>query len=71
MKQLPLNILGDSYRIFTSPIYIRRGDLKWLLPIAAATGVALSQDTHVAKDIVSHDPGFNNANDTVSYDLPI
>jgi hypothetical protein len=62
----PLNILGDSYRMFTSPIYIRGGDLKWMLPLAAATGVALSQDTHVAKDIVSHDPGFNDSNNTVS-----
>jgi membrane-associated phospholipid phosphatase len=52
--------------MFTSPIYIRGGDLKWILPLAAATGVALSQDTHVAKDIVSHDPDFNNANNTVS-----
>ena len=56
LKQMPLNIAGDSYRIFTSPLYIRTGDLKWMLPVAAATGVALSQDTHVAKDIVSHDP---------------
>ena len=62
----PLNIVGDTYRIFTSPIYIRTGDLKWMLPVAAATGVALSQDTHVAKDIVSHDPGFNNSANTVS-----
>jgi hypothetical protein len=65
----PLNIVGDTYRMFTSPIYIRGGDLKWMLPLAAATGVALSQDTHVAKDIVSHDPGFNNANNTVSNGL--
>src|SRR6201997_4931419 len=65
----PLNILGDSYRMFTSPIYIRTGDLKWMLPLAAATGVALSQDTHVAKDIVSHDPGFNSSNNTVSNGL--
>ncbi len=62
----PLNIVGDSYRMFTSPIYIRTGDLKWMLPLAASTGVALSQDTHVAKDIVSHDPGFNNSANTVS-----
>src|SRR6185437_5776964 len=62
----PLNIVGDTYRIFTSPVYIRTGDLKWMLPVAAATGVALSQDTHVAKDIVSHDPGFNNSANTVS-----
>ena len=69
LKQMPLNIAGDTYRIFTSPLYIRAGDLKWMLPLAVATGVALSQDTHVAKDIVSHDPGFNNANDNVSSDL--
>lgn len=62
----PLNIVGDTYHMFNSPIYVRCGDLKWMLPLAAATGVALSQDTHVAKDIVSHDPGFNNSNDTVS-----
>jgi hypothetical protein len=67
--QTPLNIVGDTYRMFTSPIYIRGGDLKWMLPLAAATGVVLSQDTHVAKDIVSHDPGFNNANNTVSNGL--
>jgi len=66
LLQTPLNIVGDSYRMFTSPVYIRGGDLKWMLPMAAATGVALSQDTHVAKDIVSHDPDFNNANNTVS-----
>jgi hypothetical protein len=69
LKRMPLNIIGDTYRMFTSPIYLRGGDLKWMLPMAAATGVALSQDTHVAKDIVSHRPAFNNANDNVSYDL--
>jgi len=69
LKHVPLNIVGDTYRSFTSPIYIRGNDLKWMLPIAAATGVALSQDTHVAKDIVSHDPGFNNANNTFSSDV--
>ncbi|HEX5284117.1 MAG TPA: phosphatase PAP2 family protein [Bryocella sp.] len=67
--RVPLNVVGDTYRLFTSPIYIRAGDLKWMLPVAAATGVALSQDSHVARDIVSHDPGFNNTADNVSYDL--
>jgi hypothetical protein len=65
----PLNILGDTYRLVTSPIYVRAGDLKWILPVAAATAVSFSQDTHVARDIVSHDPGFNNTADNVSYDL--
>lgn len=69
LKQMPLNIVGDTYRIFTSPIYLRAGDLKWIIPMAAAAGVSLSQDTHVARDIVSHDPGFNNTADNVSYDL--
>jgi hypothetical protein len=65
----PLNVLGDTYRIVTSPLYIRAGDLRWILPMAAATGVSFSQDTHVARDIVSHNPSFNNTADNVSYDL--
>lgn len=69
LLKTPLNIVGDTYRMFTSPVYVRGGDLKWMLPLAAATGVALSQDTHVAKDIVSHDPDFNNASNTVSNGL--
>lgn len=69
LMRTPLNIVGDTYRIFTSPIYIRKDDLRWMLPMAAATGVALSQDSHVSRDIVSHDPGFNNTADNVSYDL--
>jgi len=69
LKGVPLNIVGDTFREFTSPIYLRGRDLKWMLPLAAVTGVALSQDTHVAKDIVSHDPGFNKANNTFSSDL--
>jgi hypothetical protein len=65
----PLNIAGDTFRIITSPLYIRGGDLKWMLPIAAAAGVSGSQDTHVNRDIVSHNPSFNNTADNVSYDL--
>ncbi|HEX4155053.1 MAG TPA: phosphatase PAP2 family protein [Acidobacteriaceae bacterium] len=67
--RVPLNILGDTYRIVTSPIYIRGGDFRWMLPMAAATGVSFSQDTHVNRDIVSHNPSFNNTADNVSYDL--
>jgi hypothetical protein len=69
LMRAPLNIVGDTYRLFTSPIYIRGGDLKWILPMAAATGVSASQDTHVNRDIVSHNPSFNNTADNVSYDL--
>ena len=69
LKRVPLDIVGDTYRSLTSPVYFRAGDLKWMLPVAAATGVALAEDTHVAKDVVSHNAEFNNANDNVSYDL--
>lgn len=69
LKNVPLNILGDTYRIVTSPIYIRVGDLKWMVPLAVAGGISGSQDTHVARDIVSHNPSFNNTADNVSYDL--
>ena len=69
LMRTPLNVVGDTYRLFTSPVYIRAGDLKWMLPVAAATGIALSQDSHVARDVVSHDPGFNNTADNVSYYL--
>ncbi|WP_263419047.1 phosphatase PAP2 family protein [Terriglobus albidus] len=69
LKRIPLNVVGDTYRIFTSPIYIRRTDFRWILPLAAAAAVSLKQDSHVARDIVSHDPGFNNAADNVSYAL--
>jgi hypothetical protein len=69
LLRTPLNILGDTYRVVTSPIYIRAGDLKWMLPLATATGVSFSQDTYVARYVVSHDPGFNNTADNVSYDL--
>lgn len=69
LKRIPLNVVGDTYRIFTSPIYIRTSDFRWILPVAAATGVALTQDSHVARDIVSHDPGFNNTADNVSNGL--
>ncbi len=65
----PLNILGDTYRMVTSPIYIRGRDAFWLLPVAAAAGVSFSQDTHVARDVVSHDTGFNNSANAVSNDL--
>jgi len=68
-ERVPLNVIGDTYRIVTSPIYIRASDLKWMLPLAAASGVSLSQDTHVNRDIVSHNPGFNNSADSISYDL--
>jgi hypothetical protein len=66
LRALPMNILKDQGVIWTSPFHIKVGDLKVVLPLMAATGVAISTDHHVLQDVVSHDPDFNNANTDVS-----
>ena len=58
---LPLEILKDQIPIWTSPVRIRAHDLRWLLPLGAATGVALATDTDVMRDI-SRDRSFNKDN---------
>jgi hypothetical protein len=62
LKGTPLAILHDQKAIWTSPAHIRTGDLKWLAPLAVATGVAIATDHHVMGSVVSHDASFNNAN---------
>jgi membrane-associated phospholipid phosphatase len=57
---LPRNLLSDGFHIITAPAYLRTGDLKWLLPLAGASAAAFATDTTTARDVVSHDPGFNN-----------
>ncbi|MES2390675.1 MAG: phosphatase PAP2 family protein [Acidobacteriota bacterium] len=69
IAHLPLNIVGDTYRIVTAPIYIRTRDLYWILPLTAASAVSFSQDTHVARDVVSHNVDFNNTAGTISNDV--
>jgi membrane-associated phospholipid phosphatase len=62
VRNLPRNFLGDQAAIWTSPKDLRMRDLKWLLPLAAATGVALGADRYVMTNVVSKNPGFNQAN---------
>jgi hypothetical protein len=66
VRALPMNILKDQGVIWTSPFHIKVGDLKVVLPLLAATGVAISTDHYVLHDVVSHDPEFNNANTDAS-----
>jgi membrane-associated phospholipid phosphatase len=47
-------------------VRIRKGDLKYLIPIAAATAVSLTTDTRTMNDVVSHDANFNQRNVDVS-----
>jgi len=62
LKGTPLAILQDQRAIWTSPAHIRASNLKWLAPLAAATGVAIATDHHVMGSVVSRDGSFNNAN---------
>lgn len=62
LKSLPLNILHDQKTIWTSPLHLQVHDLRWLLPLAAATGAGIATDHHTMQSVVSHDAGFNQAN---------
>ncbi|HEX4021712.1 MAG TPA: phosphatase PAP2 family protein [Acidobacteriaceae bacterium] len=62
LRNTPIHILKDQEKIWTSPIRIRTHDLKWLLPLAAATGVTIATDHHMMASIVTHDTSFNQAN---------
>jgi hypothetical protein len=62
LRNTPRHILGDQETIWTSSARIRTHDLVWLMPLAAAEGVALATDRHTMQSVVSHDAGFNQAN---------
>jgi membrane-associated phospholipid phosphatase len=64
-KGLPLAILKDQAAIWTSPGRIKARDLFWLLPLGAATGLTLANDTDVMRKVL-HDRTFNKENVNVS-----
>lgn len=66
LKRLPLRFVTDEAAIFTSPARIRKNDLKWLIPLGAATGAALATDSYTMRNVVTRDPGFNDDANTVS-----
>lgn len=66
VRNSPGIFLHDEAAIWTSPARLRLHDLKWLVPIGLATGAAFATDNRVMVTVVSHDPGFNNANVNVS-----
>jgi membrane-associated phospholipid phosphatase len=57
-KGMPLAIIKDQVSIWISPVRIRPGDLIWLLPLGAATGVTLATDSDTMRDL-SRNRGFN------------
>lgn len=58
----PVHILKDQAAIWTSPLRFKPHDLKWFLPLAAATGVGIATDHHTLASGVPHDPNFNQDN---------
>lgn len=61
--------LQDQVAIWTSPVRLRPHDLKWIVPVALATGAAIVTDNRVMVTVVSHDPSFNNTSINVSNGL--
>lgn len=66
VANLPRNFLKDQEAIWTSPVRLRTHDLVWFVPLLGATGAAIATDRQAERDVISHDPGFNNANTNAS-----
>ena len=62
LRNAPRDILRDQAVIWTSPLRLRPHDLVWFGPLALATGAAIATDHRAMRDVVSHDPSFNQAN---------
>ena len=61
IRNTPRHLLLDQGAIWSGPTRIRTRDLKWLLPLVAATGVAFATDQHTMTQVASHDSSFNQA----------
>ena len=66
LKQFPMNVVKDQAAIWTSPAHIRIKDLDWLVPLAAATGVAIATDRDAMVHVVPHNAQLNQRSVTVS-----
>ena len=66
VMNLPKHVLLDIGHIAISPSYIRTRDLKWLLPLTAASAAAFATDTHTMREVVSQNPSFHNTAINVS-----
>jgi hypothetical protein len=58
----PMRILKDQAAIWSSPVHIRAGDLKWAVPLGLATTVAITADHQAMSSVVSHNALFNHDN---------
>lgn len=66
IASLPKHVAIDELHIFASPVYIRKKDLVWLLPMAGATVVSLNTDEFTMNNVVSKNASFNQTAINVS-----
>lgn len=59
------DLLEDDKGIFTSPLRVRGRDAYWLMPLAAATGLAFAYDTDAEK-ATGYDTGRENTANKIS-----
>ena len=62
LRNTPMQFASDQKAIWMSPVRLRPHDLKWLLPLAAATGAGIATDHHTMDSVVSHGGSFNQVN---------
>ena len=62
IAQLPIHILHDEKAIVLSPLTLRAHDLKWLVPLAGATGAAFATDHYTMNTVITKDGSWNQAN---------
>jgi len=66
LRYAPTEIVHDGLKMVISPIYLRKRDLKWIVPIGGAAVAAFATDTHTMRDVVSTNPSFYDPNRNVS-----
>lgn len=66
LHNLPRHILEDGAHIAVSPTYLRKSDLKWMLPLAGAATASFATDSKTMTEVVSTNPSFNNLNANIS-----
>jgi len=62
LRNTPMQFASDQKAIWMSPVRLRPHDLKWLLPLAAATGAGIATDHHTMDSVVPHGGSFNQVN---------
>jgi membrane-associated phospholipid phosphatase len=66
VRKTPGYVISDLGHIAISPVYLRKNDLKWLVPLAGASIAAFSTDETTMTEVVSTNPSFNSTSANVS-----